>query len=60
MVELREYALKNGIKFTKIAMDLSITPEHLHSNVFKNKHVSDKLKQRIKNYLKQKGVNNNE
>ena len=56
MHPLKAYALKHGIKLKKIAADLNITEQHLYLNVFRNKHLSAKLKARIEEYLKQKGA----
>ena len=56
MHSLKAYAVKHGIKLKKIAADLNITEQHLYLNVFRNKHLSAKLKARIEEYLKQKGA----
>ena len=53
---LKAYALKHGIKLKRIAQDLGITEQHLHTNVFRDKHISEKLHQKINDYLKSKGV----
>ena len=56
MHPLKAYALKHGIKLKRIAADLDITEQHLYLNVFRGKHISAKLKSRIRDYLKSKGA----
>ena len=53
MSELREWAIKNGVKLKKIAKDLDISEVHLQS-VLKDKHMSAKMKRKVDNYLAQK------
>ncbi len=53
MSELREWAIRNGVKLKKIAKDLDISEVHLQS-VLKGEHMSAKMKRKIDNYLAQK------
>ena len=56
MHPLKAYAVKHGIKLKKIAADLGITQQHLYLNVFRGRHISAKLKERIDEYLKTRGA----
>ena len=56
MHALKKYAAGNGIKLKKIAADLGITEQHLHLNVFRDRHISPKLKARIEKYLSERGA----